>query len=106
MVGHPFVPPTGFGGIVDDLATPGRGRERPALHAFEEHFALAGIEVGDHAQEQALAGARWPGDGNALAGGKFEVERPRQIAQQVGNAQPGGHPPANFASSRICERMP
>jgi hypothetical protein len=50
---------------------------------------VAGIEIGDHAQEQALAGAGGSGDRQALAGGELDIEWAREVAEQVDDAQAG-----------------
>ena len=62
------------------------------------------VEIGEHTQEQALAGAGRAGDGQA--GTRFQrcIERAGQGAVQPARPQP--HHPARFASKRAWLRRP
>ena len=71
------------------MATPLVARHLVALRAVEEHLPGRGIEVGDGAQEQRLAGARRPLDGEALAGGHLEGEGRQRARLQMLDAQHG-----------------
>src|SRR5690348_11018178 len=101
MVAHPFMPPPWFGGVVNDIPSPCGSREAATLRAVEQHFALVGVEVGDHAQAQALSRAGRAGDRQTFACRQLQIEGSRQPTTQVDNTQAGsrrGHTP--FAYGR------
>ncbi len=85
---HPVLPPATLGRRVDHPPAPGRCRHRRASHPVQRRLAVMGVEVGDHAQHQALARPGRPGHRQARPRVEQQVERPRPLAPQAGQPQP------------------
>ena len=64
---------SGLGRHVNHLAAPGgSGNGFPGL-SCQGHLALVGVEIGDGAHQDRLAGTRRTAEGDALALGQFQV---------------------------------
>ena len=67
------LPAARLGGQVSHQGAPGRGGQGRAAAAVQADPALVGIEIGDGAQQQSLARARGPEQGERFAGGEIEI---------------------------------
>jgi hypothetical protein len=86
---HGLGPPPGIGRHVADLATP-RGRWHAAAGpAGKKCVALVRVEVGHHAQQHALAGARMTHDRHAFARRQRQIHRADVQALEAAQRQQG-----------------
>ncbi|MNL26550.1 hypothetical protein D3C87_1480790 [compost metagenome] len=80
---HMVVPPASLGLAVHDMAAPFETAHRRPPAAIQFGLAVAGIQVGNLAQQQGLAGARGAHDGRALARGKIQADGRQAFAVQA-----------------------
>src|SRR5579875_436838 len=96
---HTIVPPARLRGDVGDATTPLRGRHGAPVASAEGDVALIRVEIGQHAQEQALAGPGRSADGERLARRYDQIERAGDQAAQTGDTQ------RRFGQGRVHARL-